>query len=279
MDDVRIALICRALRRRLGWRQIDLALKSGVHQTTVSRIERGQCGAMPLDNLRAVFAALGARCEGLVQWRGGEVDRLLNQKHADLVEDAAAVYRADHWTILPEFSFSRFGERGSIDLLAVQPARRTAAINEMKASITAVDETLRRHDIKIRLAADTIEERLGWRPTTINRILIVPEESAIRSAIARHGATFDATYPARSREIRSWIRSPDRPLAGIWFLSPKRRASTKRVTGGAARVRVAGSSSIVGPGKAEAAMRSAYQALEALGAGHVRPGRRPRERA
>ena len=49
MDDLRLGLVCRALRRRLGWRQVDLAERAGVSQDMVSRIERGLLSGIPLE--------------------------------------------------------------------------------------------------------------------------------------------------------------------------------------------------------------------------------------
>ena len=140
--------------------------------------------------------------------------------------------------VFPEVSFSRYGERGSIDLLSLYPSRRVAVINEIKASITSIEETHRRQDVKVRLCPVIVPERVGWRPSVIGRILIVPESTTIRRTVERHRTVFDASYPARSREIRAWIRDPVGPLAGLWFLSPTRHLRHKRVGGGSKRVRI-----------------------------------------
>ena len=60
MDDVRLGARFRALRHRLGWRQVDLANRAGVTQDDVSRIERGRTANMPLRKLRQVADALEA---------------------------------------------------------------------------------------------------------------------------------------------------------------------------------------------------------------------------
>ena len=191
-----------------------------------------------MDTLRRVFAALSARFEPGVLWRAGDLDRLLDEDHAGIMEAAAAVYRADSWEVFPEVSFSRYGERGSIDLLSLYPSRRVAVINEVKASINSVEETHRRQDVKVRLCSDIVQERFGWRPAAVGRILVVPESTTIRRTVERHRTVFDASYPARSREVRAWIRDPVGPLAGLWFLSPTREMRHKQVAGGAKRVRV-----------------------------------------
>jgi transcriptional regulator with XRE-family HTH domain len=218
---------------------VDLAERVGISQDLISRIERGLLKGVPYQTLRDVFAALGARFDGVVSWRGGELDRLLDEQHALILGQASGVYRADGWLTHPEVTFQHFGDRGSIDLLGLHPETRTAAINEIKSDITSVEDTHRRHDVKVRLAAQIVEERFGWMPKAIGRILIVPEESRVRRAIARHASVFDAAYPASSREIRLWIRRPTGPLAGVWFLSPTRDSRRNRVPGGPKRVRVA----------------------------------------
>lgn len=79
MDLVRFGLIIRALRRRKGWRQLDLALAAGVSQTLISLIERGHADQVLLAIVLAVGSALDARMAIDVRWRGGELDRLLDQ--------------------------------------------------------------------------------------------------------------------------------------------------------------------------------------------------------
>ena len=236
MDDLRIGAIVRALRRRAGWRQADLAVRTQVHQTTISRIERGALAGITVGTLRDVFAALGARYEPGVLWRGGELDRLLDRRHAEIVTAAADRFVRAGWRVVPEATFAHFGERGSIDLLCGHDASRTVVVAEMKSEITSVEETARRHDAKVRLAAGIAEERFGWRPRSIGRLLIVPEDRTIRRVVERHAAVFSAAYPARSREVAEWIRSPRGALAGIWFVTAKREASARRASGGPTRV-------------------------------------------
>src|SRR5688572_803548 len=78
MSDQRLGSAIRLVRVRRGWRQADLALRSGVGQATISRIERGHLGTLSLDRLRAVAATLDIRVDVLGRWRAGDLDRLLN---------------------------------------------------------------------------------------------------------------------------------------------------------------------------------------------------------
>src|SRR4051794_11207092 len=209
VDDLRIGASCRALRRRLLWRQSDLGDRVGVSQDEISKIERGHLAGVPFHTLVRVFAALDARFDGVVSWRAGALDRLLDERHAAIEGRASGVYQRGGWLTLPEVTFQHYADRGSIDLLSLHPETRSAAINEIKTDILSVEETHRRHDMKVRLAARIVEERVGWRPVQVGRILIVPEESKVRRAIERHSLVFRSAYPSGSRAIRAWIRAPD----------------------------------------------------------------------
>jgi hypothetical protein len=41
----------------------------------------------------------------------------------------------------------------------------------------------------------------------------------MRRIVERHAATMDAIYPARTSEIKAWLRAPTASIRGIWFMS------------------------------------------------------------
>jgi transcriptional regulator with XRE-family HTH domain len=238
MDDARIGRICRALRRRRGWTQAELASKAGCHQTTISRIERGQVADLRLAVARLAFGVFDASFDGIVGWRSGDLDRLLDDRNAGTIETVAVILGSSGWLIIPEASYSEWGERGSIDILAGRADARAVAVVEIKTEIASVEETIRKHDQKSRLAFDGVaRKRLGWSPDIVGRFLVAPEDATIRRVIGRHEATFSAAYPLRSRAIRRWLEAPNNHAAGVWFLSPKRGGAGSRTRGGPRRVR------------------------------------------
>ena len=83
MDDVRVGRVLRVLRHRVGMRQVDVALRAGLTQDDVSRSERGRTRDLP--KLRRHAAAFDADIHVSIRWRGGEVDRLLDEGHAAIV--------------------------------------------------------------------------------------------------------------------------------------------------------------------------------------------------
>ncbi len=133
----------RALRRRRRLRQSDLAQLADVSQSMISRIEVGRLVGIPLDTLRRVFAALDAQLVVTPAWRGGQLERLLDRRHAALVEESVNLLDRLGWSTSVEATFSRFGERGSIDVLAVNAAGRAALVVEVKSELVAIEGTIR----------------------------------------------------------------------------------------------------------------------------------------
>src|SRR3954454_3286763 len=179
MDDLRIGRIGRALRHRLEWRQADLGERVGLSQAQVSLFERGRIDGMPIGTLRRILRGLDAELVLTVRWRGGDLERLLDARHARLGDDLTRLLRPEGWELAPEVSYSVFGERGSIDLLGWHAVTATLLVVEVKSEITSVEATLRKHDEKARLAPRIAEERFGWHAEAVGRLLVMPEHRTI----------------------------------------------------------------------------------------------------
>ena len=107
------------------------------------------------------------------------------------------------WEVSPEVSYSEWGERGSIDLLGARVERRAMVVEEVKSDLTRAEETLRKLDEKVRLVAGKVGyARLGWRPRTVGRILVLPDTDRARRQVRTHAAVFEAALPARVRGSR-----------------------------------------------------------------------------
>lgn len=192
----------------------------------MSRIERGQIADMPVRRVAAIARALDADLVVSLRWRGGELDRLLDEGHAAILGRVAELLQACGWITESEVTYSVYGERGSIDLLAWHPATRTLLVVEIKTELTSVEATLRKHDEKVRLAARIADERFGWRATSTARLLVLPNLSTARRRVERHGAVLGTAYPVRGEVLRAWLRQPTprdlsvRPVSGLLFVSP-----------------------------------------------------------
>ena len=219
VDDARTGSLLRAIRRRSGLTQAALAQRAGVPRRDVIRIEAGLVGRVALDRARAIFEATGGRARLSTWWQGAAADRLLDERHAALVERVVGLFERRGWETAVEVSFSHFGERGSIDLLGALRDMRAVAVVEVKSEFGSLEETNRRLDMKERIAPVISQERFGFRPAFVGRILVVPSHDSIRRVVARHERTMSSIYPARSHDVRRWLWRPDGAIRAIWFVS------------------------------------------------------------
>lgn len=233
MDDRTIGRTLRMLRRRLGLRQLDVATRAGVSQQLISQIEQGHCATIGRDTLRRVLRAVDADAVTVVRWRGGDLDRLLDEDHAALEGRVASLLRRHGWVVWTEVTFAEYGERGSIDVLAWHASTQTLLVIEVKTELTSAEALLRSHDAKVRLAPRIASSRFAVRPRTVCRLLVVADSGANRRRLDRLSDSVGATYPARGSSVRRWLVDPEGPLDGAIFMSV-----TRQRVGGGHRVRV-----------------------------------------
>ena len=112
------------------------------------------------------------------------------------------------WIAEPEVSFSIYGERGVIDVLAWYPRRRIVLVIELKTEIVDVNEMLGTLDRKRRLAMEIARKR-GWDPRLVATWLVVAPGRSNRRAIAEHETVLRAKLPADGNAMRHWLRAPD----------------------------------------------------------------------
>lgn len=230
MEAVRFGRIVRMLRQRRGWRQVDLAERTGVSQSLVARIERGGATRLTVRRLEAIVEELGARMTVRIDWNGEAADRLLDGDHAALVDVVTTDLRKAEWEAIPEVTFAIGTERGSIDILAWHDASATLLVIEVKSVVPDVQSLLAVHDRKVRLA-DTIARSRGWRPGRIGSLLVIREGSTARRRVAEHAATFSARFPDRTVAVRQFIDRPhgaNGALRGLWFLPGSTHAGSRR---------------------------------------------------
>jgi transcriptional regulator with XRE-family HTH domain len=220
VEDARIGRALRELRRRKHLRQVDVAEIARVSQGTISLIERGHLGRLSVASVRLVFRAVEAGFEGNVIWRGGALDRLLDERHAALVGATIDILRRLGWTVAVEVTYSIYGERGSIDILAGHPDRRVALVVEVKSELTSMEAMGRKLDEKERLVRTRLcEERCGWKPVATGRIVVLPDSDTARRKVVRNRSFLQVLLPVRGNEVRAWLRVPVGDLAGLLFVA------------------------------------------------------------
>ena len=238
MDDLGVGRLIKLARQRRQWRQADLASAAGVSRSLVALAETGTLERLTLRSLRRIAASLEIRLPFTPSWNGGEVDRLRDRDHARLVETVTGVLRGHGWELIVEYTFSHYGERGSVDLVAWNPTARALLVIEAKTRIYDVQQLIAGVDRKSRLAGQLLPIERGWAPRSVARLVVLPELTANRALVRAHGALFHAAFPARSREVRAWLREPVGELRGVWFISSANRIGGIRVQVGRQRVRL-----------------------------------------
>jgi transcriptional regulator with XRE-family HTH domain len=198
-----------------GSRQ-SLAAAANVSQSTVSRVERGHLDQLPTSTIRRVMAALDLRVEVRVRWRGGELDRLLDRAHAALGESVVQSLLARGWQVRREVSFSRYGERGVIDILAFHPSSSSLLSIELKTVLLDLQEPMAGVDRKLRLAPE-VARSLGWRATSVSGLVVVSDGRTNRRRVAEHRRPLRAAFPTDGRQLRSWLRLPSGAVRGLIF--------------------------------------------------------------
>ncbi|HVM23908.1 MAG TPA: helix-turn-helix transcriptional regulator [Candidatus Limnocylindrales bacterium] len=209
MTPERIGLVLRALRHRRAWTQAALGARVGCSASVVSRVERGNVRACSLPTLHRLFEVFDARVVLSVQWRGGELDRLLDADHALLGERWAGV-RGSRWEAAAEVTYSEYGERGSLDELAFDPSTGTLLVVELKTGLYDGGATVSKLDEKARLAP-MLARRRGWAPRQVVPVLVVAESRTNRRRIEQHERLF-GRFACRGRAARAWLRDPQ-PLS------------------------------------------------------------------
>lgn len=226
------------VRQRKQWRQEDLAAAAGVSRALVALAETGAIERLTVRSLRRIAGPLEIRLPLAPRWNGGEADRLRDRDHAQLVEEVTAFLRRFGWDVAVEFTFSHYGERGSIDIVAWDTESRTLLVIEVKTRVYDVQALIAGLDRKARLAGQLLRAERGWDPLAVSRLIVMPELTANRTLVARHASIFQAAFPARSRAVRAWLRHPSGMLSGLWFLSSVNTVGGNQVSVGRQRVRV-----------------------------------------
>ena len=244
MDDLAVGRLLRAVRVHRMWRQEDLARAAGVSRQTVSRVELGRLESVPLGSLRRVFTAVDVRVTVALRGVGAELPRLADEHHAAMHEDTARLFVPfNEWATVPEVTFSVFGERGSIDILAWHARSRSLLVIELKTELVDLQDTVSTLDRKVRLAMQIARDR-GWEPASVSTWLVIADSRHNRRSVERHAAFLRSRFPADGHAVVGWLRHPVGRIEGLSFLSSDRSTSTGQRLAPVRRVRRSGNRSI-----------------------------------
>jgi len=155
--------------------------------------------------LERIAAELDADLVLSIRWRGGELDRLLDDDHARLAERWAA-RRPPRWEARAEVTYNVYGDRGSIDELAFDSVTGTLLVVELKTGIYDAGRAVAKVDEKVRVAAAEAR-RFGWRVRRVVPAFVIAESRTNRRRAERHSAIF-GHFACRGRDAMAWLREP-----------------------------------------------------------------------
>jgi len=191
---------------------------------------------MTLETLRRCLAALEIRLDLRPQWRGAELDRMLDSAHASVQAAWASLLRGLGWQVWIERTFSHYGERGRIDLFCWHAAFRIALVIEVKTELADAQALLGGLDMKTRLAAP-IARGLGLGQPAMSIPMILFTESMTTRRRAAELSSLFTSFDLRGKAAIHWLRHPRSPVGGVMIFTT---VGTRRVSGvGAHRVRPA----------------------------------------
>jgi transcriptional regulator with XRE-family HTH domain len=208
VGDQQVGLLFRTARIRSGKRQEDVAAAAGVHRSRLSSIERGLLDDASIRDLRAVATQLEIRVEIRASWRGGDGVRIVNERHSRMHELVAARLAATPgWEFATEVTFSEWGERGVIDILAWHAATRALLVIELKTEIPDPAGLIAQVD-RYRRLAPTIGRDHGWNALAVATWVLVAESDMNRRQLARHRVILRNAFPLNGHFMRRWLRDP-----------------------------------------------------------------------
>jgi len=121
------------------------------------------------------------------------------------------------WIAEPEVSFSIYGERGVIDILAWYPTRRILLVVELKTEIVDISEFMATPGSQAP-ARGGRGSFSGWDPVAIATWVVVADSRTNRRAVAAHATTLRSKLPVDGRGILAWLRHPSGPVDALGFL-------------------------------------------------------------
>jgi hypothetical protein len=177
------------------------------------------------------------RLDLIPRWRGGELDRLMNAAHSAMHERLARSFQAKPGRLaVPEVSFSIYGERGVVDILAWHQATRTTLVIELKSTVVDVQDLVASVGRKRRLATKIAAER-GWGSDEVGCWVVIAGTMTNRRRVGEHAAMLRAAFPDSGLALRRWMRSPVGSIAALSFVSNAHPGNARASFGTRQRIR------------------------------------------
>ena len=206
----------RRLRTESGVSLARLGSVVGVHKSHLARIEGNQVQPS-LEVLTAIGVALGADLN--LRYFPGSGPRLHDRFQAPMTE---TLLRAldPRWQVDLEVPILR-PARGLIDLVLADMSGSATVAGEVYSELRRLEQQIRWSAEKADGLGARLEEddRAGPR-RSVSRLLVLRSTVATREIARRYGATLEAAYPARTRDVFLALTTPTAPWPGsgiVWM--------------------------------------------------------------
>ena len=218
----------RAARRHLRLTQHALAIRVGVSQTAISRIERGLGGHVPLETWVALGIALERPLAITFSRPLGEPRDPADAGHLEIQEYLLKLARATGRPGTFELPTRPSDPARSTDVGIRDPTTRTRILAECWNSFDDLGSAARATNRKRHEAEAT------WPDDRITTVWVVRATAANRALLARYPNIVDAAFPGSSR---GWVRAlttgtaPPAEPGLVWYdpatgrLAERRRAT------------------------------------------------------
>lgn len=198
---VDVARTVRDARHALGWSQRELAERTQLAQSTISRIERAVLDDLTLATTALVMGALGVRATldlraSFIADRGRQKDA----GHARCVAYVVRRLRRLGWVTLTEVEIITGTSHGWIDVLAYREHDGRLLVIEVKTDLIDVGQAQRQLSWYERAAWD-VARRQGWRPRHVTSALLVLSTQVALERIVANREHLRQSFPMAPREL------------------------------------------------------------------------------
>lgn len=220
-----IAASINELRMTIRWSQHELSRRSGVPQSTISRIEAETLADASLATTARLLETMGARLRVEIDapflgFRQGQLD----PAHARMAGHVTRRLERTGWQVASEVEVGGNRSRGWIDLLAFRPEIALLLVIEVKTEIHdlgQIDRTLGWYE---REAWGAVK-RLGWRSRAVTGCLLLLMTEQNDGAVAFNREALRRLFPVRAAKLRGVIEGettpPARGMRGLAMVDPR----------------------------------------------------------
>lgn len=224
-------------RRRLGWTQRELAHRSGLSQSTVSRLENQLLDKTAVRAALRLLEAMGGGARiGIATPVILQGSRQRDAAHATCVAYVHRRLVRAGWKVCQEVEIILGRTHGWIDLLAFHPATSTLLVIEVKTELHDLGRLQRSLSWYTR-EAPRAALRLGWRPRRVVGCVLLLATDGNERRLQANRAGLEQAFPCRYEALMALIYDPNSrsgtPGLGIGMIDP---ASSRQRWIGPARI-------------------------------------------